>query len=146
VNALVDDQCLSLILRGEALSEVDGYLDFTTGYWHFRLCQVYFRSTSTGVLSRPFEGLDELERSAAERKLLRFPDEVGLINLRELVPLMAQLADAHPNINLLGREALAATLALEAKVVLATSFPTLESALESYAREWIIVGAKGSTK
>jgi hypothetical protein len=140
----MDDQCLSLILRGEEISEIENRSVFTTGYWYFRLCQAYFRSTSTGALSRPFKELEEPERSAAERQLLELPENIGLLSLREPAPTMARLTDAHPTINLLAREALAASILLDAKVVLVTSFPTPEAALSAEGRQSVIVGVDTS--
>lgn len=144
MNAVVDDQCLSLILRGNSIAELEGCSVFTTGYWYFRLCQAYFRSTSSGVLSRPYKDLAEPERSQAERRLLRLPDDIGLVSLRELAPSMAKLTVNYPTINLLAREALAASLFLDAKVVLVTEFPTLEAALAAEHRPCEIVGVDSS--
>jgi hypothetical protein len=54
---------------------------------------------------------------------------------------MAKLTVTHPTINLLAREALAASLFLEAKVGVATRFPTLEAALAVEDRQYVVVGS-----
>jgi|SRR5665213_939550 len=107
-----DDQCLSLLLRGELVEVVEGNTAFTTGYWYFRLCQAYFRSATQGALSRPFAELSPEERSRAEERLLALPADIGLLSMRELAPRMAELTERHPTLNLLAREALAATMVL----------------------------------
>jgi hypothetical protein len=140
VNVLIDDQCLSLLLRGEPLEEVRDNTVFTTGYWYFRLCQAYFRSANLGALSRPFEDLPDSERLRAEAEILALPESIGLISMRELAPKMGRLMDPYPHLNLLAREALAAALFLETAVVLNTSFPTLEAALTEAGRECIVRG------
>jgi len=44
-------------------------------------------------------------------------------------------------LNLLAREALAATLAIDARVVLMTEFPTLQDALQAEGKEFVVIGA-----
>lgn len=142
MNVVVDDQCLSLLLRGELVEVVEGNTAFTTGYWYFRLCQAYFRSATQGALSRPFAGLSPEERSRAEERLLALPADIGLLSMRELAPRMAELTERHPTLNLLAREALAATMVLKATVVLITEFPTLQAALVAEGRECVLVGER----
>jgi hypothetical protein len=140
VNVLVDDQCLSLLLRGETLPEVQDDSIFTTGYWYYRLCQAYFRAASLGALSRPFQDLPESERLRAEDQILALPESIGLISMRDLAPKMGQLINLHPHLNLLAREALAAALWLEAVVVLNSPFPTLQRALSDEGRRCVVLG------
>jgi hypothetical protein len=140
LNVLIDDQCLSVILRGESIEEIQGHSVHTTGHWYYRLCQAYFRSASMGALSRPFESLSGEERVQAESRILALPDEIGLISMRELAPDMARLVDSHPHLNLLAREALAAALVLDAKVVLNVGSPGLQAALATEGREFLVLG------
>jgi len=62
----------------------------------------------------------------------RLPDDVGLLSLRELVPLMAELSNAH-RLNALSLEALAAAVYLEAEVLVAleNDGPSLRAAVTS---------------
>jgi hypothetical protein len=55
---------------------------------------------------------------------------------------MAELTERHPTLNLLAREALAATMVLEATVILITEFPTLQAALVAEGRECVLVGER----
>lgn len=137
MNLLIDDQCLGRYLRGDAIPEFAGHTLFTTGHWYLRLCQAYFRSTSTGMLSRPFEELEPDARQAAERRLLSLPRNIGLLSMRSLAPLMAQLLVEYPHMNVLSREVLASAIDLDAKVVVTARSPVLKAALESRRLELV---------
>ncbi len=139
MTAVLDDQCLSLVLRGRDIDEFNDTDLYTTGLWYFRLCQAYFRSVTSGVLSRPFEGLSGRERLAAEQRLLELPSSISLLSLRDLVPIMGQQIEFHPTLNLLAREALAAATFLGADVYLTTSSPQLETALAHEGLTVVIV-------
>lgn len=130
---LVDDQILGRILRGEAPPGPGGDV-FTTGYWYVRLCQAVLNASErTGVLSTPFAALPEHARIRAVRALLELPDEIGLLSLRDLGPLIGQLRARH-DLNILGMEALAAATRLGADVFLSASSPRLEAALRAEGR------------
>jgi len=58
------------------------------------------------------------------------PDDVGLVSLRDIGPLIGQLRVSH-QLNLLGAEALAAAVHLGAEVHLSVRSPALEAALIS---------------
>jgi hypothetical protein len=129
VTPLVDDYILSGLLRKRDVEGVNTEDVYTTGLWYFRLCQAVFRSQASGVLSRPFQALGDLERRGAEDRLLTLPESIKLLNLRELAPLMGRQAKNHSGLNLLAREVLAAATILEATVFLSASSPHLEQAL-----------------
>ena len=42
MTAVLDDQCLSLVLHGRDIDEFNDTDLYTTGLWYFRLCQAYF--------------------------------------------------------------------------------------------------------
>ena len=129
MNLVLDDRVLSAELRGGR--PVEGNLH-TTGLWYVRLCQAVVRARG-GSLSAPLlEALPAPLRERALRAALELPDHVGLVSLRELAPLMGQLAERH-RLNVLAREALAAALALEATLVLSerNDSPRLVEAAES---------------
>ena len=60
--------------------------------------------------------------------LLELPDEIGLVSLRELAPVIGQLRVRH-DLNVLGMEVLAAAVSLEADVYLSAPSPRLENSL-----------------
>ena len=136
MTLVVDDQLLSIVLRGERLP---GQLDsrgpvFTTGYWYVRLCQALLGVVDRpGALSGPFEALPPDRREQALAAVLELPEEIGLISLRELGPVIAQLRARH-RLNALDIEAVAAAVHLDAAVALSTSSPRLEAALAAEGR------------
>jgi hypothetical protein len=71
--------------------------------------------------------------------LLELPDQIGLVSLRELAPVIGQLRNRH-DLNILGMEVLAAAVHLEADVYLSAASPRLEEALMRESRRAQIVG------
>ncbi len=125
---LVDDQRLSAILRGHPTPNPDAAI-FTTGYWYVRLCQAVLTATAQpGKLSGPFLDLPEPARSRAIDSLLALPEAIGLVSLRDLGPTIGRLRSRH-QLNILGMEALAAAVHLDARVLLSVNSPKLEAAL-----------------
>lgn len=138
MTQLIDDQLLGAVLRGEP-PPAAGTAVFTTGYWYVRLCQaVLGASDRPGVLSGPFEALPVEDRDRAIQALLELPEAIGLVSLRELAPTIGQLRRRH-QLNILGLEALAAALHLEADVYLAASSPRLQDALQQERRHCEVV-------
>jgi hypothetical protein len=128
VNQLIDDQLLGSVLRGNSppRRRVDV---FTTGCWYVRLCQAVLSSdSSTGILSAPFNSLPTPTRDRAIGALMELPDDVGLVSLRELAPIIGQLRNRH-DLNILGMEVLAAAVHLKADVYLSAPSPRLQEAL-----------------
>jgi hypothetical protein len=133
VTQLIDDQLLGAVLRGSPPPQRDVPLH-TTGYFYVRLCQaVLASSTAAGVLSSPFNSLPHELRERATSALLELPEEIGLVSLRELGPVIGQLRARH-DLNILGMEVLAAAVYLEADVYLSASSPRLEEALRRESR------------
>ena len=113
---------------------------YTTGYWYVRLCQaVLGASERTGALSQPFAGQAPVIRQQAVRRLLELPDEIGLVSLRTLGPLIARYRNRH-RLNILGIEVLAAAVHLEAAVYLSVPSPRLEGALRAEGLRVEVVG------
>ena len=145
MRLLVDDQLLGDVLRGEGLPHNVGEnaTICTTGYWYVRLCQAALGvADRPGALSGPFLALPPGRREQALAAVLELPDEIGLVSLRELAPLIARLRTRH-QLNILGIEALAAAVYLDATVVLSARSPRLEDAL---AVEGMPVEVVGSTR
>jgi hypothetical protein len=89
----------------------------TTTYWYYRACRTA-ASGAGGHLSGPFLGLDNRRQAAAIRSLLLLPDTIGLPEPRLTVPVMAELSERHPRLNLVNLEAAAAGLVLDATMLL----------------------------
>jgi hypothetical protein len=133
VTQLIDDRLLGNVLRGGAPPRRREPV-FTTGCWYVRLCQAVLGAAGrTGVLSSPFATLPAATRERALSRLLELPDTIGLPSLRELGPVIGHLRRRH-DLNLLGIEALAAALHLEADVYLSGPAPRLEAALRTEGR------------
>jgi hypothetical protein len=85
----------------------------------------------TGALSGPFEKAEPHVKQAATAALVKLPEHVGLLSLRELAPTMAQGIEVH-RLNLLSLEALAAAMTLNADIAMAAGSenPSLIAAAE----------------
>ena len=130
MTQIVDDQLLSELLRGGRPPR-PGEAVYTTGYWYVRLCQaVLGASERTGALSQPFAGHPANLRDQAISRLLELPEEIGLVSLRTLGPVIARQRRRH-RLNALGSEALAAAAHLDASVFLSAPSPRLEDALRA---------------
>jgi hypothetical protein len=128
VIQLIDDQLLGSVLRGSPPPRRRADV-FTTGYWYVRLCHAVLASrSSTGILSRPFASLPASTRDRAVQAVVELPDEIGLVSLRQLAPIIGQLRNRH-DLNILGMEALAAAIHLQADVYLSARSPRLQEAL-----------------
>lgn len=127
---LVDDRLLSGVLRGLPPPDAAARV-FTTGYWYVRLCQAVLGAADrTGVLSGQFAALPKASRERATQGLLELPDSIGLLSLRTLAPVIGQLRQRH-ELNILGMEALAVAIELQADVYLSVTSPRLEAALRA---------------
>ena len=130
---LVDHQLLGSVLGGASSPRREASI-FTTGYFYVRLCQALLGSSAAaGLLSAPFATLPGESHFRAIQLLLELPEEIGLVSLRELAPVIGKLRVRHDP-NILGMEALAAAVHLEADVYLSAPSPRLEEALRREAR------------
>ena len=113
-NVILDDR----LLIEELLVGIDAKGErHTTTYWYYRACRAAV-SGAGGHLSSPFLGLDDQRQATAIRSLLLLPDTIGLPEPRATVPVMAELSERHPRLNLLNLEAAAAGLVLNATMLL----------------------------
>ena len=113
-NVILDDR----LLIEELLVGIDSKGErHTTTYWYYRACRAAV-SGAGGHLSGPFLGLDDQRQATAIRSLLLLPDTIGLPEPRATVPVMAELSERHPRLNLLNLEAAAAGLVLNATMLL----------------------------
>lgn len=137
--ALVDDRILSSILRGTPPRSLRRFEPATTGYWYVRLCQAVLGASSrTGALSGPFADLPHRLRDRGLAVVTELPDDIALVSLRDLAPLIGRLRRRHA-LNILGMEALAAAVHLPAEVFLSAPSPHLQAALDEEGRRWHLV-------
>ncbi len=138
MTQLIDDRLLAARLGGGDPPESQE-LAYTTGYWYVRLCRAVLNSSgSHGVLSASFAALPKAMHDQAMQALLELPDEIGLVSLRTLAPVIGELS-RHHELNALGIEALAAAVYLEADVYLSAPSPRLQEALNSENRRAVII-------
>ncbi len=138
MTQLIDDRVLSALLQGGAPPDPDQPV-YTTGCWYVRLCQTALSSTVSGTLSSSFAELPPKLVPRALHSLLELPEEIGLVSLRTLAPLIGRLRSRHRQLNLLSIEALAAALHLNAQVYLLTPSPPLQDALAAEGRQAAIL-------
>ena len=113
-NIILDDR----LLIEELLVGIDEEGErHTTTIWYHRACRAA-ASGAGGHLSGPFLGLDNQRQTTAIRSLLLLPDTIGLPEPRSMVPVMAELSERHPRLNLVNLEAAAAGLVLDATMLL----------------------------
>jgi hypothetical protein len=105
---LIEEVLVGVDVRGER---------HTTTYWYYRACRAAVHGAG-GHLSGPFTGLDALDQQIAIRSLLLLPESIGLPDPRSTVPMMADLSERHPRLNLLNLEAVATGLVLDATLLL----------------------------
>lgn len=109
----------------------------TTTYWYYRACRAAVAGAG-GHLSGPFLGLDTRRQASAIRSLLLLPDTIALPEPRSTVPVMAELSERHPRLDLLNLEAAAAGLVLDATVLLSVeaSRGVLPGVLDAESVRW----------
>ena len=88
---------------------------FTTGSWYYRLGRAVSAGPGTGALSGRFQALDDSVRRRVLTSLEDLPDQIGLLSLRVVVPVMQALTVTRP-LNFLNAEALRAALLLDASI------------------------------
>jgi hypothetical protein len=136
-NVVLDDRLLiEEVLVG---LDIDGH-PHTTSYWYYRACRAAVAGAG-GHLSGPFLGLSAAHQAAAIRALLILPPTIGLPDPRSTVPLMAELSERHPRLNVLNLEAASVGLLLDATVLLSAeaSRGVLPEVLDAERIEWRVL-------
>jgi hypothetical protein len=132
-RVLLDDRLLLEYLLGATNQELRQLVQkrqvFTTGYWYYRLCQAIRSDHVIGALSGPFHSSETSIREKAALAMVRLPDDIGLLSLRQLAPFMAEGVQRH-RLNVMSLEALTAGVHLGADILLAigSENPTLIAA------------------
>jgi hypothetical protein len=112
----------------------------TTTYWYYRACRAAVVGAG-GHLSGPFRELRSREQERAIVAMLQLPEDIGLVDTRQLVPLMVDIAGRHPKLNRLNLEAAAAARALSATIWLSPEAANgvLPSVLDDEHLTWEVV-------
>lgn len=89
---VVDDQLLLDVLSGQATPSLHTSVAagevFTTASWYYRLGRAVAAGSGSGSLSGRFEALDESSRDMVRTGLEVLPEEVALVSLRIVVPVI----------------------------------------------------------
>ena len=96
--AVDDDHLLHDILTGEREHDLGGIAPegvATTGLWLFRLCSSLADPRAAGKLSEPVAGLPADVQARFRAQLTALPDEIGMLPMRELSWLTAELQQRH---------------------------------------------------
>ncbi|MDE3008976.1 MAG: hypothetical protein KGJ10_08415 [Acidobacteriota bacterium] len=113
MNVVLDDRLLiEELLVGIRRPDVQLH---TTAYWYYRACRAAVLGAG-GHLSGPFRELRSLDQQRAIGAMLQLPERIGLPSTRQLVPLMVEIVERHPKLNLLNLEAVAAARVLAATI------------------------------
>ena len=127
---VIDDQVLLAVLSETAPDDITAAVAngevFTTGSWYYRLGRAVTAGTGTGTLSGRFQALDVSVRQRVSASLEDLPDQIGLLSLRVVVPVMQALAVTRP-LNFLNAEALGAALLLDAAIAVTVDAPLLRA-------------------
>ena len=141
MNVVLDDRLLiEELLVG---SRRPGVQLHTTAYWYYRACRAAVLGAG-GHLSGPFRELEPQDQERAISAMLQSPNDIGLPDTRQLVPLMVEIAGRHPKLNLLNLEAVAAARALAATIWLSPEAANgvLPAVLDGELLAWEIVTPK----
>ncbi|MGO8862302.1 MAG: hypothetical protein ACLQRH_16270 [Acidimicrobiales bacterium] len=104
---LIEELLVGLHRRGAQLH--------TTSYWYYRACHAAVAGAG-GHLSGPFRDLPLAKQQRAVTSMLQLPEEIGLPQPRDVVPIMVSVAGRHPRLNVLNLEAVATARWLGATV------------------------------
>lgn len=140
---VVDDALLLSVLAGGATSEIGDALErgdlFTTGSWYYRLARAAHDWTFAGALSSAMDLLSPERRARVAGALDALPQQIGLLDMRRLVPIMRRLPGRR--LNFLTAEAVAAALALDAAIRVTTDSRLLHDACQAVAVDVRVVSA-----
>ncbi len=139
---VVDDQLLLDVLSGQANPAIRTALAagevFTTASWYYRLGRAVAAGSGSGSLSSRFADLDEPSRDLVRTGLDLLPEEIGLVSLRIVVPVMRAVATRH-RLNFLNAEAIGAALLLDGTILVTTDAPMLREATAALAVGYEVV-------
>jgi hypothetical protein len=124
VAVVIDDHLLLDLIAGiaspAAHEAVSNDAVYTTGCWYYRLARAVLDGSGDGALSSRLGLLGREARDEALELIRRLPDEVGLLSLRTVAPVMATLRVRRP-LNMLNAKALAVALVAGAELRVAVA-------------------------
>jgi hypothetical protein len=127
---VIDDQLLLAVLGAAAPDDISAAVAngqvFTTGCRCYRLGRAIAAGTGTGALSGRFQALDDSVRQHVLASMEDLPEQIELLSLRIVVPVMQALAVTRP-VNFLNAEALGAALLLDASIAVRVDAPLLRA-------------------
>jgi len=139
---VVDDQLLLDVLSGQATPGIRTALAagdvFTTASWYYRLGRAVAAGSGSGSLSSRFADLDDPARDLVRTGLDVLPEEIGLVSLRIVVPVMRAVSTRH-RLNFLNAEAIGAALLLDGTILVTTDAPMLREATAALAVGYEVV-------
>jgi hypothetical protein len=125
---------------------------FTTGTWYFRLANALRNRRVGGALTTAFRALDNAEQRLVEARLDRLPASIGLLDYRNLVPVMTALNTSQP-VNMLAADAIATARSMRT-IPCGSRCPTArrdwydasvdQVLVERYRNHWVAVGDDGN--
>lgn len=128
MGLVVDDVLLLSVLAGEPSDDLRQAMQrgelFTTGSWYYRLGRAAYDQSFSGALSSAIDALSLARRVQAVAALDALPREIGLLDMRDLVPVMRRL-DVGRHLNFLTAETVATALSLDAAIRVTTDSPLL---------------------
>jgi len=120
---IVDDALLLAVLAGVAPDDIHAAAErrevFTTGCWYWRLSRALHDGTVSGALSRAMQDLNAEQQTRVVGAVANLPRQIGLLSLRQLVPVMTALETGR-RLNLLTAESIAAAVVLDATIMVTT--------------------------
>ncbi|MDZ4827682.1 MAG: hypothetical protein SGJ13_14645 [Actinomycetota bacterium] len=119
MTVVLDDHLIRDWMTGRDEALVDAVADetvATTNLWYVRLCKSAARATGGAIL----RGWNEADRRALIAGLVALPDDISVVPMRQLAWKMAELTVGHNGLSALGAEAVAAAIALPARVLVST--------------------------
>lgn len=140
--AVIDDALLLAAMAGamptELLAVHQGGDLFTTASWYYRLSRAVHDRSFAGVLSSSLARLGASRRSLALAGVDALPEEIGLADLRVLVPVMTRL-DVGRRLNFLTAEAVATAVTLEGAIWVTTSSALMKDACRALSIDLHVV-------
>jgi hypothetical protein len=138
VIVVLDDHLLRdwLASRDQDLIEaVGGDPVATTNLWYARLCKTAAGAAGGSVL----RGWPTEQRRALIANLIALPGDVHVLPLRDLAWRVGELIADHRGLSMLGAEAVAASAALEARLLVSSrdDGPGIRSAAETLGIEYV---------
>ena len=127
---VVDDRLLFEVISGTEAAEFAAHASggiATTFSWFYRLSRAISTGRVDGSLTREFASLSDARRTYVHGLLEDLPDTIEMLHPRDLVPPMSAIA-ALTSVNFLTAEAIAASIILEATIVVSTRSALMDRA------------------